>query len=124
MRISDWSSDVCSSDLGASTRPMFEFRNISARQKQTVLVRAVAAGVFALLCLLLLAGRMWYLQVVRYENLSARADQNRNTIVHIPPRRGQIIDRNGAVLARNHRDYTLSVTRARVDGKKIGRDHV
>src|SRR3546814_2079290 len=60
---------------------------------------------------------MWYLQVVRYENLSARADQNRITIVPIPPRRGQIIDRNGAVLARNHRDYTLSVTRTRVDGK-------
>ncbi|MDN5843393.1 MAG: penicillin-binding protein 2 [Alcaligenaceae bacterium] len=96
---------------------MFEFRNISARQKQTVLVRAVVAGVFALLCLLLLVGRMWYLQVVRYENLSARADQNRITIVPIPPRRGQITDRNGAVLARNHRDYTLSVTRARVDGK-------
>lgn len=95
---------------------MFEFRNVSAKQKQTVLVRAWVAGLCALACLLLLVGRMWYLQVVRYDNLSARADQNRIAIVPIPPRRGQIVDRNGAVLARNHRDYTLSVTRAQIQG--------
>lgn len=95
---------------------MFEFRNVSAKQKQTVLVRAWVAGLCALICLLLLVGRMWYLQVVRYDNLSARADQNRIAIVPIPPRRGQVVDSNGVVLARNHRDYTLSVTRAQVDG--------
>lgn len=95
---------------------MFEFRNVSAKQKQTVLVRAWVAGLCALACLLMLVGRMWYLQVVRYDNLSARADQNRIAIVPIPPRRGQIVDRNDVVLARNHRDYTLSVTRAQVEG--------
>lgn len=96
---------------------MFEFRKTSQRQRQTVLLRAWVAGLFALLCLLLLAGRLWYLQVVRYDNLSARADQNRITIVPIPPRRGQITDRNGEVLATNQRDYTLLVTRAQVRGK-------
>uniref|UniRef100_UPI00333EABD8 penicillin-binding protein 2 n=1 Tax=Castellaniella defragrans TaxID=75697 RepID=UPI00333EABD8 len=95
---------------------MFEFRKISHRQKRTVLVRAWAAGIFALICLLLLVGRLWHLQVVRYESLAARADQNRIAIVPIPPRRGQIVDRNGTILARNHRDYTLSVTRANVQG--------
>ncbi|MER1968702.1 penicillin-binding protein 2 [Castellaniella sp. GW247-6E4] len=95
---------------------MFEFRKTDYRQKQTVLLRAWVAAAFALVCLLLLVGRLWHLQVVRYENLAARADQNRITIVPIPPRRGQIVDRNGEVLARNHRDYTLSVTRANVQG--------
>ncbi len=95
---------------------MFEFRKTTYRQKQTVLVRAWVAGIFALICMVLLAGRLWHLQVVRYESLAARADQNRITIVPIPPRRGQIVDRNGEVLARNHRDYTLSVTRAHVSG--------
>lgn len=99
---------------------MFEFRNVSAKQKQTVLVRAWVAGLCALICLLLLVGRMWYLQVVRYDNLSARADQNRIAIVPVPPRRGQIVDSNGVVLARNHRDYTLSVTRAQVEGDVEG----
>ncbi|WP_345796244.1 penicillin-binding protein 2 [Castellaniella sp. MT123] len=96
---------------------MFEFRKTGLRQRQTVLLRAWVAGLFALVCLLLLAGRLWYLQVIRYDNLSARAEQNRITIVPIPPQRGQITDRHGQVLATNQRDYTLLVTRAQVKGK-------
>lgn len=95
---------------------MFEFRKTGHRQRQTVVLRAWVAGLFALVCLLLLAGRLWYLQVNRYEALSARAEQNRITIVPVPPRRGQISDRNGVVLAKNLRDYTLTVTRAQVQG--------
>ncbi|MGS1117536.1 penicillin-binding protein 2 [Castellaniella sp. UC4442_H9] len=95
---------------------MFEFRKTSQHQRQTVLLRAWVAGLFALVCLLLLVGRLWFLQVVRYDNLSARAEQNRIAIVPIPPRRGQIMDRNGVVLAHNERDYTLLVTRAQLKG--------
>src|SRR5690606_31961730 len=95
---------------------MFEFRKTGHLQRQTVLLRAWVAGLFALICLLLLAGRLWYLQVERYDTLSARAEQNRITIVPVPPRRGQISDRNGTVLAQNLRDYTLTVTRAQVQG--------
>lgn len=95
---------------------MFEFRKTSQHQRHTVLLRAWVAGLFALVCLLLLVGRLWFLQVVRYDNLSARAEQNRIAIVPIPPRRGQIMDRNGVVLAHNERDYTLLVTRAQVNG--------
>src|SRR5690606_39704512 len=62
------------------------------------------------------AGRLWYLQVERYDTPSARGEQNRITIVPVPPRRGQISDRNGTVLAQNLRDYTLTVTRAQVQG--------
>src|SRR5690606_31632348 len=101
---------------GLSRAGMFEFRKTGQRQRQTVLLRAWVAGLFALACLLLLAGRLWYLQVVRYDNLSARAEQNRITIVPVPPRRGQIVDRNGAVLAQNLRDYTLTLTRAQIRG--------
>lgn len=96
---------------------MFEFRKTGLHQRQTVLLRAWVAGVFALICLLLLVGRLWFLQVVRYDNLSARADQNRITIVPVPPRRGQITDREGEIMATNLRDYTLLVTRAQVKGK-------
>jgi penicillin-binding protein 2 len=60
---------------------------------------------------------MWYLQVVRYEGFAARADQNRIAVVPIPPRRGEIVDRNGVVLARNYRDYTLEVVPANVEQK-------
>lgn len=95
---------------------MFEFKKTSQLQRKRMTVRVWVAGLFALLCFCLLGARLWHLQVVRYDGLSARADQNRITVVPIPPRRGEIVDRNGIVLASNHRDYTLSVVPARVEG--------
>lgn len=93
---------------------MFEFKKTSQLQRKRMMVRVWVAGLFALLCFCLLGARLWHLQVVRHEGLSARAEQNRITVVPIPPRRGEIVDRNGIVLASNHRDYTLSVVPARV----------
>ena len=94
---------------------MFEFKKTSLHQKRRVVLRLWIAGIFALLCFGLLGGRLWYLQVVRYEGLAARADRNRIAVVPIPPRRGEIVDRNGTVLARNYRDYTLEVIPAQVE---------
>ncbi|MEO6960122.1 MAG: penicillin-binding protein 2, partial [Burkholderiaceae bacterium] len=94
---------------------MFEFKKTSHLQKRRVVLRVWIVGVFALLCFGILIGRLWYLQVVRYEGLAERADQNRIAIVPIPPRRGIVVDRNGVVLARNYRDYTLEVVPARVE---------
>ncbi|NYT78719.1 penicillin-binding protein 2 [Alcaligenaceae bacterium] len=93
---------------------MFEFKKTTQHQRRRIRVRALVAGAFALLCFLGLASRLWYLQVVRYEGLAARADRNRIAVVPVPPRRGEILDRNGVVLARNYRDYTLSVIPAHV----------
>jgi len=95
---------------------MFEFKKTSYRQKQKVLVRVWIAGAVALLCFGTLVARLWVLQVVRYEGLSERADQNRIAVVPIAPRRGEIVDRNGVVLAKNYRDYTLEVVPAHIQG--------
>ena len=95
---------------------MFEFKKTTQLQRKRITVRVWVAGVFALICFCLLGARLWHLQVVRYEGLSARAEQNRITVVPIPPRRGEIVDRNGVVLASNLRDYTLSVVPAQVEG--------
>lgn len=95
---------------------MFEFKKTSLHQKRRMLLRVWVAGIFALLCFSGLVGRLWYLQVVRYEGLAARADENRIAVVPIPPRRGEIVDRRGEVLARNYRDYILEVTPAGVTG--------
>jgi len=67
---------------------------------------------FVLVCFGLLGWRLWHLQVQRYEGLAARADHNRIAVVPIAPRRGEIFDRNGKALARNERDYTLTVVPA------------
>lgn len=94
---------------------MFEFKKTSHEQRRKVLLRLWVAGAVVLVCFGLLLARLWYLQVVRYEGLAARADENRIAVVPIPPRRGEILDRNGVVLARNYRDYTLEVTPADID---------
>ena len=94
---------------------MFEFKKTSQIQRKRIIVRVWVAALFTILCFCLLGARLWHLQVVRHDSLSARAEQNRITVVPIPPRRGEIVDRNGAVLASNHRDYTLSVIPARVE---------
>lgn len=93
---------------------MFEFKKTNHHQKRRVLLRLWVAGILALICFGGLGARLWYLQVVRYEGLAARADQNRIAVAPIPPRRGEIVDRNGIVLARNYRDYTLEVVPAHV----------
>ena len=91
---------------------MFEFKKTGQHQKQRFRLRAIVGVVFALLFFLVLAMRLWYLQVDRYEGFSERADRNRISVIPIPPRRGQIMDRNGEILARNYRTYTLDVVPA------------
>lgn len=96
---------------------MFEFKKTSLLLRKRTLVRATVAGIVVILFLSALAARLWYLQVVRYEGFAARADQNRIAVVPIPPRRGEVTDRTGVVLARNYRDYTLMVVPANVEGE-------
>lgn len=91
---------------------MFEFKQTGLQQKQRFRLRAWVGGLVALICFGALIGRFWLLQVDRYQGLSERADRNRIAVVPIPPRRGEILDRNGVVLARNYRTYTLEVVPA------------
>ena len=71
------------------------------------------AGLFAVVCFAVLVMRFWVLQVERHDSLSARADSNRMAVIPIPPRRGDILDRNGEVLARNVLSFTLEVVPAK-----------
>src|SRR5690625_1010983 len=91
---------------------MFEFKKTSHLLKRRMVVRAAVAALFVIALLSVLGARLWYLQVVRYEGLAAQADQNRIAVLPLPPRRGEVFDRNGEVLARNYRDYILTVTPA------------
>ncbi|HEY0296563.1 MAG TPA: penicillin-binding protein 2 [Bordetella sp.] len=94
---------------------MFEFKNTSLQQKQRFRLRALAGAAVVLACFGVLVSRFWVLQVERYQGFSERADRNRIAVVPIPPRRGEVLDRNGEVLARNFRTYTLEVTPSEID---------
>ncbi|OUN00544.1 MAG: penicillin-binding protein 2 [Firmicutes bacterium ZCTH02-B6] len=66
-------------------------------------------GLVLLLVLLLLAGRMWQLQIVHGEHYAALADGNRMRRLSISAPRGAIRDREGRVLADNRLAFTVSI---------------
>ena len=76
--------------------------------------RLTFAGGFVLLCFGLLFARFVWLQIIQHEYYQTRAEDNRISLVPIVPNRGLIVDRNGAVLARNYSAYTLEITPSRV----------
>ena len=76
--------------------------------------RVVVVQWVVLCCFVLLASRLAYLQVVRHEDLMARAENNRTAILPTVPPRGMILDRNGVVLASNYSAYTLEITPSKV----------
>ena len=91
-----------------------ELRNHEREVAQFQLRIAVAA--FAVLAaFLLLAGRFVFLQVVQHDIYRAKAEENRIAIVPVAPNRGLIVDRNGAVIARNYSGYTLEIYPRRVE---------
>ncbi|MES3003542.1 MAG: penicillin-binding protein 2 [Pseudomonadota bacterium] len=77
-------------------------------------MRIFVASLAVLVCFVLLASRLVYLQVVRHADLSEQAENNRTSIVPLVPNRGLITDRNGVVLASNYSAYTLEITPSRL----------
>ncbi|HZH05572.1 MAG TPA: penicillin-binding protein 2 [Lautropia sp.] len=78
-------------------------------------IRLGIAMALAVVCFGLLAARFYYLQVVRFNDFHAQAEDNRITMIPVPPQRGQITDRNGIVLAENVFSYALEIAPARID---------
>ena len=75
---------------------------------------AFAAGA-VVLAFALLIGRFVFLQVLQHDYYTTRAEDNRISLVPIPPDRGVITDRNGLVLARNYSAFTLEITPSKVE---------
>ncbi len=57
----------------------------------------------------LLAARMGYIAIAENEKYATEAESNRVNLSLIPPRRGWILDRNGAPLASNRADFRVDV---------------
>jgi penicillin-binding protein 2 len=94
---------------------MFDFKSASQRERSRFGLRAWVAALVVLLAFGLLGWRLWVLQVQEHSGLLQRADSNRTAVVPMAPRRGEIVDRHGEVLARNYLSYTLEVVPAQVD---------
>ena len=77
-------------------------------------VRSIIAGVIAGVLLMAVAGRLFYLQVLRHEYYSTLSQGNRIRTEPIPPSRGLILDRRGVVLADNLPAYQIELVREQV----------
>jgi penicillin-binding protein 2 len=83
-------------------------------------IRSIVAGVIAGVLLLAVAGRLFYLQVLRHDYYSTLSQGNRIRTEPIPPSRGLILDRHGVVLADNLPAYQIELVREQVgDGKAL-----
>ncbi len=78
--------------------------------------RTLLAGMLVLLAFMILFGRFFYLQIIQHEYYATRAESNRISLVPIMPNRGNIVDRNGVILARNYSAFTLEITPSKTLG--------
>src|SRR5580698_6341487 len=78
--------------------------------RRAVLIGAAQAGFFSLL-----AGRLYYLQVIEGEKYRTLAEENRINLRLIAPSRGQILDSKGAPLAFNEQNYRVVLLPEQVD---------
>jgi penicillin-binding protein 2 len=92
---------------------LIEIRNVEADLAR-FRTRVLVAGLLVVFAFGLVAARMVFLQVVRHEDLAAQAESNRTAVLPVVPNRGQIVDRNGRVLATNFSAYTLEITPSQV----------
>lgn len=77
--------------------------------------RLVFAGFVVVVLFLLLAYRLFYLQVIQYQHYQTLAENNRISVVPIVPTRGLILDKHGVVLAHNFFVYTLEITPSKLE---------
>lgn len=79
------------------------------REYQLFRNRVIVAGTIAVLLLLVLSARMFYLQVLGHNHFTTLSHNNRVSIVPIAPTRGLVYDRNGVMLADNVPTFSLEI---------------
>jgi len=83
-------------------------------------IRSIVAGVIAVVLLFVVAGRLFYLQVLRHDYYANLSLGNSIRTDPIPPSRGLILDRHGVVLAENQPSFQVELVREQVgDGKAL-----
>jgi penicillin-binding protein 2 len=77
-------------------------------------VRSIVAGILAGVLLCTVAGRLFYLQVLKYDYYHSLSQGNQIRTEPIPPSRGLILDRHGVVLADNLPAFNIELVREQV----------
>ena len=77
--------------------------------------RIFLASGFMIAMLFLLISRMYNLQITMHEHYTEEALGNQMQILPVTPARGDILDRNGKILATNRLSYRLTITPEKVE---------
>ncbi len=77
-------------------------------------IRVIQAVIFVIILLVILVGRLVYLQIMQHDVYATLSKENRVKLVAIPPTRGLIFDRNGVLLAESQPSYSVEITPERV----------
>ncbi|MBM2853443.1 MAG: hypothetical protein HW417_371, partial [Steroidobacteraceae bacterium] len=80
-------------------------------EQRIFMQRSAVAAFIVLGLILLLAGRAFWLQVLRHDHYAELSQGNRARIEPLPPNRGIIYDRAGRVIAENTPAYQLELVR-------------
>ena len=78
--------------------------------RRALLIGSVQTGLFSLL-----AGRLYYLEIIQGKKYRTLAEENRINLRLIAPRRGQILDCNGTPLAVNQQNYRVVILPEQVE---------
>lgn len=87
---------------------------VEKERKGTFTRRALLLGASQGAVFSVLAGRMYYLQIIEGDKYKFLAEENRINVQLIGPKRGHIVDRFGKVLAKNIPNYRVLFTAERV----------
>lgn len=88
--------------------------DLPAVKKRFLFYSAAAALIF-----LLLLSRLWYLQIVNYEELQERSIRNRTRVLSLEAPRGPIYDRNGVLLVDNRPSFQITAMRQDVEDRSL-----
>ncbi len=91
-----------------------KWKELPVVQGRFLFYSAAAAVIFLLLLL-----RLWYLQVISYEDLQNRSVRNRTRVLSLDAPRGPIFDRNGTLLVDNRPAFKISVMRQEVEDHSL-----
>ncbi|MDO5073426.1 MAG: penicillin-binding protein 2 [Neisseria animaloris] len=89
----------------------------TATSQRDYFLRLAVAFVLIVVLFMVLLGRFVYLQIFKHEEYVVKANTNRISLVPTAPIRGQIVDVNGVVLARNYPAYSLEIVPSQLEGK-------
>ena len=91
--------------VGKGKRPVISTTTLkNSFDRRSFVIASVQGGIG-----LLLAGRMGYLAIAENKKYRTESESNRVNLSLIPPRRGWILDRNGAPLASNRADFRVDI---------------